>query len=138
MRTLVAFPLLLIIGCSVCAQESMRPQPIDACASGCTEAVITDDSELLALDGSIKHAKLLSEKYAYDNDLSRAMYWAGIALENGDESIRYNYAYFLFLSKDRRNLRRSLFHLRKAEAHGSIDASTLKAEVEAALQSLMQ
>lgn len=112
------------------------PHPVDACPGPCLDVTSEsfESTVIHALEGSRDSARALANYFAGTNDLESARYWTSIALENGDETIRYNLAYLLYLAGDRQSLHRALFHLRKIEAVGSEEAIELRAEVEASLR----
>lgn len=106
------------------------PVPIDTCPG---EWLAPDEYPRIvadALDGSPERARQLAQYYENAGELDEALYWGGIAVENGDEQWRHNYAYLLMSKGGAVNIRRALFHARIAESNDSFSAG-LRKELEA-------
>jgi TPR repeat protein len=93
----------------------------------CGEVV---DLESKALSGSEKEALSLYWYYLGRDERSEAMYWAQIAMENGSEVGRFNYASMLAERGDPRSLARAKFHLAEMAAQGDADAASLLRRID--------
>ena len=86
--------------------------------------------ETKALSGSDKAALSLYWYHLGRDDKNEAMYWAQIAMENGSEVGRFNYASMLAERGDPRSLARAKFHLAALAVQGDVDAAWLLRHVD--------
>ena len=88
-----------------------------------------------ALDGSPQQARALAHHFDQIGEFDKGLFWSGIALENGDEDSRWNYAYRLYARGGTYDLRRAIYHLKILQRTGDSRATELRAEIEEKLES---
>jgi len=130
----MVFFLLTVLpaGCAFC-QSNGHGQPVSICGNGlsCEDA---KGMEVRALDGDGEAAIELFWD-ASDNDRKDdALFWAQIAMENGNSAGRHNYAVLLMEKGDLRSLMRARFHLKILVAQGDKDSGVLLSDVEKKLR----
>lgn len=76
-------------------------------------------AEVLALEGSAEAAYLLAKQYELTMQYSEAIFWGGIAAENGSIFGAYNLAYRLAESPDSKQRLRARYWLKKVIASGN-------------------
>lgn len=103
--------------------------PVDLCGQ-CLTAEELPHAIDEALAGSAEQARALSNHFDQRGELDTGLFWSGIAVENGDEVSRYNYAYRLFQRGGEYDLRRAIYHLKILQKYGDSLATELRAEIE--------
>lgn len=108
--------------------------PVELCGQCLTTQEVPRAIEE-ALAGSAEQARALSNHFDQNGELEKGLFWSGIAVENGDEDSRYNYAYRLYQRGGEYDLRRAIYHLRILQKNGDSQATDLRAEIEEKLAS---
>ena len=80
-------------------------------------------------------ARALAHHFDQIGEFDKGLFWSGIALENGDEDSRWNYAYRLYARGGTYDLRRAIYHLKILQGTGDSRATELRAEIEENLES---
>jgi len=125
---ILSFSSALLIVSSAC--RASEPEiPFNLCGE---EAMYAESEDLtqIALDGSSDAALKLFWASLDNGKMEDALYWAQIAMENGSEVGRHNYASLLVQKGDARSLSRAKYHLTKLAAGGDRDAAVLLREAE--------
>lgn len=83
-----------------------------------------------ALDGSPDAALKLFWTSFDEGKMEDALYWAQVAMENGSQAGRHNYASLLIQRGDAKSLARARYHLKILVKQGDKDAIVLLKEAE--------
>lgn len=118
----------LLVASGGCYSSDIK-KPVSICGGelSCEEVGGPIES---ALSGSPEAALELFWASLDKGEKEEALYWARIAMENGSQAGRHNYASLLIRQGDARSLQRARYHLKILVRQGDKDAAVLLEEAE--------